>query len=87
MQRATSLIYTSEIIKFCFYHYVLINDVHLCDDTHHLYAIFKTGLRVTNVILTGNLGAREHHVGDPCSSINVGDPSSSIMAKMNKNSI
>ena len=38
-----------------FTYYVIINDVNLCDDTHHLNAILKTGPRVTNVVLGGDL--------------------------------
>ena len=31
--------------------------VNLCDDTHHLNAIFKAGRRATNEFLTGDLVA------------------------------
>ena len=35
--------------------YVIINDVNLRDDTHHLNAIFKTAPRASNVVLAGDL--------------------------------
>jgi len=38
-----------------FTYYVIITDVNLCDGTHHLNAIFKTGPRATNVVLAGDL--------------------------------
>jgi len=51
--RATSLIHTSE--EKILLNLPLINDVNLCDDTHHLNGIFKTGRRTTNVALAGDL--------------------------------
>ena len=35
--------------------YVIINDVNLCDDTHHPNAIFNTAPRASNVVLVGGL--------------------------------
>jgi len=50
------LIHTSEINLVQFTSdYVIINDVNLCDDTHHLNAIFKTGPPATNVLPAGDL--------------------------------
>ena len=33
----------------------VINNVNLCDDSHHLNGIFKTGQRAANVALAGDL--------------------------------
>ena len=50
------MIHTSEIKNFVqFAYHVIINDVNICDDTHHLNAILKTGPRATNVVLAGDL--------------------------------
>jgi len=39
---------------------LLIDDIHLCEATKHVDAIFRTSPWATHVVLAGG-----HHVGDP----------------------
>jgi len=54
---AEILVHTAEIFKILvqFTYYGMIVDVNVCDDTHHLIAIFKRGPRATNEVLAGDL--------------------------------
>jgi len=47
--------HTSEIKICSIYFYVIISDANLCDDTHHLNAVLKTGSGATNAVFAGDL--------------------------------
>jgi len=44
--------------------YSIINDIHLCEDTNHIHAAFRTGQRATHLVHAVGLGVHGHHVGD-----------------------
>jgi len=70
MRRATSLIHTFEIkILLNLPSIILVLIFAICEDIDHANFIFRTGPRVTYLVLAGDLLPCGHQVGDPLSTV------------------